>query len=503
MGDWIQMGRLRKWLRRVPIPAAFIICGLSCLLAALALTKLTVWFAQKNMSEIAEEHEMQFIPVGAAYLDMQLNPAGIEYQDMDWVTRLEQDPERLMEDPLQEQDSSQIQDSSQNQDSSQAQDFSQEQDSTQDQNATVINIEPAHFYRNLHSQVVYYEGSRNAGEDRNDPELGVYVMNIGTVKEEDRTKYDFFAGLNGIAAVLWYSVCLCLAALVFYQWKLKKPFRALNQAVQKISENDLNYQLEYDGQDEFGRLCRAFERMRQELVCNNQKMWDSVEERKRLNAAFAHDLRTPITILQGHTDMLLDALEEDDVSGREFKGSVHAISQQVRRMNAYVDTMGTLQRLEDYEPCPRPIQSSALKELVSETAALLFPKGRVEIQSDLKEMELLLDKEAFAQICENLVSNAARYAREKISVSLHQEQETLLLTVEDDGVGFSRKDLVNATLAYYRGDKTEAGAMTHFGLGLYICGLLAGKMGGDLSLENAPGGGARVKVKLRYYSREQ
>ena len=479
MGDWIQMGRLRKWLRGVPIPAAFIICGLSCLLAALALTKLTVWFAQKNMSEIAEEHEVQLIPVGATYVDLGL------FQEFEW------EPERHEEGPLQEQDFSQVQDTY------------QVQDASKEQNATVIHVEPSQFYGILQEQSVSYEIGAFSGVDKNDTELSVYVMNIGTVREEDRTKYDFFVGLDDIAAVLWYSVCLCLAALIFYQWKLKKPFRALNQAVQKISENNLNYQLEYDGQDEFGRLCRAFERMRQELVRNNQKMWDSVEERKRLNAAFAHDLRTPITILQGHADMLIDALEEDGISGREFKGSVHAISQQVRRMNAYVDTMGALQRLEDYEPCPRPIQSSALKELVSETAALLFPKGRVEMFSDLEEQELLLDKEAFAQICENLLSNAARYARERISVSLRQEQETLLFTVEDDGVGFSRKDLANAALAYYRGDKTEAGAVTHFGLGLYICGLLAGKMGGDLSLDNGPGGGARVTVKLCHYSREQ
>ena len=472
------MGRIRKWLRRVPIPAAFIICGLSCLLAALVLTKATVWFAQKNMSEITEEHEMQFIPVGAAYMNIQLEPAGTAYEDMDRVLELEQDPEKLEKEPLQEQDSSLA------------------QDSAQEQYAAVVHLEPVHFYGNLQSQFVYYEDSRIDGGDRYDSELGVYVMNVGTVKEKDRTRYDFFAGLNGIAAVLWYSVCLCLAALIFYQWKLKKPFRILNQAVQKISENDLNYRLEYDGQDEFGKLCHAFERMRQELVSNNQKLWDSVEERKRLNAAFAHDLRTPITILQGHTDMLLGALEEEGASGREFKGSVNAISHQVRRLNAYVDTMGTLRRLEDYEPCPRPVQASALKELVSETAALLFSRGRVEIFSDLEEQELLLDKEAFAQICENLLSNAARYAREKISVSLRLEQETLRLTVEDDGIGFSRKDLTNASLAYYRGDKTEAGAVTHFGLGLYICGLLARKMGGDLNLDNGPGGGARVTVRI-------
>ena len=461
------MDRIRKWLRRVPIPAAFIICGLSCLLAALALTKATVWFARKNMSEIAEEHELQLIPVEATYID----------NDQSW--KFELDPWEL-EEPLQKQDSSQAQDSSPEQD------------------AAVIPLEPNNTYDILWPQPVYYESLEFDGVDKNDTTQPVFVMNIGTVMEEDRTRYDFFAGLNGIAAVLWYSICLCLAAFIFYQWKLKKPFRVLNQAVQKISENDLNYRLEYDGQDEFGRLCHAFERMRQELVCNNQKMWDSVEERKRLNAAFAHDLRTPITILQGYADLLLSALEEDGDSNREFKGSVHAISRQVRRLNAYVDTMGTLQRLEDYEPCPRPLRPSALKELVSETAELLFPEGKVEIFSDMEERELLLDKETFAQICENLLSNAARYAKEKISVSLHQEQDTLIFTVEDDGVGFSRKDLANASLAYYRGDKTEAGVVTHFGLGLYICGLLAGKMGGDLSLGNAPGGGAKVTIKLRH-----
>ena len=456
------MDRIRKCLRRVPIPAAFIICGLSCLLAALALTKATIWFAQKNMSEIAEEHEMQLIPVEATYI---MNNERLQQFEWDFE-----------EYPLQEQG------------------FYTEQ------NATVVPLDPEPFYGILSRQPVYYESAKYDGEDKNDTGQNVVVVNIGTVKKEDRTRFDFFVGLNGIAAVFWYSVCLCVAAFLFYQWKLKKPFRTLNQAVQKISENDLNYRLEYDGQDEFGRLCHAFERMRQELVSNNQKMWDSVEERKRLNAAFAHDLRTPITILRGHTDLLLSALDEDDVSAREYKSSIHAISNQVRRMNAYVDTMGTLQRLEDYEPCPKPVQSSALKELVSETAALLFPKGRVEIYSDLEEQELLMDKEAFAQICENLLSNAARYAKEKISVSLHQEQETLSLTVEDDGVGFSRKDLANAALAYYRGDKTEAGAVTHFGLGLYICSLLAGKMDGNLNLENAPGGGARVTVKFQLIS---
>lgn len=108
--------------------------------------------------------------------------------------------------------------------------------------------------------------------------------------EEDRKKYNFYEGLDNMAAILWYSVCLCLASLVFYLWKMKKPLRVLNQAARKISDNDLNFRIDHIGQDELGRLCQAFESMRQELEQNNRKLWNSMEERKRLNAAFAHDL---------------------------------------------------------------------------------------------------------------------------------------------------------------------------------------------------------------------
>ena len=324
----------------------------------------------------------------------------------------------------------------------------------------------------------------------------LFKQNI-SLPEEAKKQYDFYVGLDDIAAVLWYSVCLCLAALIFYLWKLKKPFRVLNQAVQKISANDLDFRIEYEGQDEFGRLCHAFEIMRQELVQNNKKMWNSVEERKRLNAAFAHDLRTPLTVMRGHTDLLLTTITEDTDPGGDMASSVHAISNQITRLGSFADTRGSLQRLEDYEPCLKHIPSSALIEMVSQAAAALFPNGQAEIHSELEEQELLLDKEALAQICENILSNAARYVKEVVMISLRQAQEYLIMTVEDDGTGFTKKDLANASLAYYRGEKTQTDAVSHFGLGLYISSILAEKLGGDLQLANGKNGGAKVQIKIR------
>ncbi len=344
------------------------------------------------------------------------------------------------------------------------------------------------------------------GQGEQDDQLPAYVVRTDggqllwqniSLPEEAKKQYDFFVGLDDIAAILWYSVCLCLAALIFYLWKIKRPLRVLNQAVQKISENNLNFHIEYEGQDEFGRLCHAFEIMRQELEQNNKKMWNSVEERKRLNAAFAHDLRTPLTVMRGHTDMLIGTVAEGPDPDGEMASSIYAISNQITRLSTFANTMGSLQRLEDYEPCLKHIPSSALTEMVLQTAAALYPNGQVEIHAELEEQDLMLDKEALAQICENILSNAIRYVKEVITISLEQEQGYLIITVEDDGTGFTKKDLANASLAYYRGEKTQPDAASHFGLGLYISSILAEKLGGGLHLTNGTGGGARIQIKVR------
>ena len=415
------MDRIRKWLRRASIPVAFIICALSCLLAANSLTKATVWFAQKNMNEIEGEY-VSILPL-----------------DMDEALTGE-------------------------------------------------------FTDNLGVQLIDGEQAPAYVVCTDDGQL---LWQTFSLSEEAKKQYDFYVGLDDIAAVLWYSVCLCLAALIFYLWKIKKPFRVLNQAVQKISANDLDFRIDYEGQDEFGRLCHAFEIMRQELEQNNKKMWNSVEERKRLNAAFAHDLRTPLTVMRGHTDMLLSTITEDSDPSGEMASSIHAISNQITRLGSFADTMGSIQRLEDYEPCPKYIPSSVITEMVSQTAAALFPNGQVQIHSELKDQDFMLDKEALAQICENILSNAARYVKEVVTISLEQEQEYLIITVEDDGTGFTKKDLANASLAYYRGEKTQADAVSHFGLGLYISSILAEKLGGGLQLANGINGGAKVQIKIR------
>lgn len=465
------MGRIRKRLRGVPLPVAFIICALCCILAAFGATKATIRFAENKLKGIMDKYKsdeiVKIIPTDNSEffailgVDSNINrdEIGIEYippkngsSDENLVTYQPGNPVGFN-----------IQNNAESNENPTGGEFVEFP-------ATVV---PINSSENSNEQIVRYK-----------------------LQDADQKKYDFFSRLNGIAAILWYSVFLAIAALVFYLCKIKKPFRVLNTAVQKISDNDLNFRIDYARQDEFGRLCQAFEAMRQELVKSNQKMWNSIEERKRLNAAFAHDLRTPLTVIRGYIDLLLDNFG-NDVNDNEARGFVNEISDQIVRLNKFTDTMGTLQRLEDYEPCRKNVSSSEVTEMISETATLLFPNGKAEVISELEEQNLNLDKEALAQICENVLSNAARHAKKKITAQLRQDREYITIIIEDDGAGFTKKDLENAALVYYRGEKSESGTSPHFGLGLYISSLLAEKLGGNIRLDNGENGGAKISIKIR------
>ena len=95
---------------------------------------------------------------------------------------------------------------------------------------------------------------------------------------------------------------------------MKKPIEVLNAASQKIAENDLGFTVEVPCGNELGRLCGSFEKMRAALLELNREHWAQMEERRRLNAAFAHDLRTPLTVLRGRATLLEMCIRDRSIS---------------------------------------------------------------------------------------------------------------------------------------------------------------------------------------------
>jgi signal transduction histidine kinase len=275
--------------------------------------------------------------------------------------------------------------------------------------------------------------------------------------------------------------CIIAAALLFYRNKLKKPLAELMAASEKISNSDLDFSIEYDSKDELGQLCTSFEIMRTTLANNFSEMWRQVEERKQLNAAFAHDLRTPLTVLKGYNEMLQTS---EHIQTRE---TATTMGKHISRMETYVSSMSNLQRMEDTQPEYKLISlQSFLSSLYESVNIVCAQNGKtLLLQNEVSIPQLSLDSSFVSQVCNNLISNAVRYAGNTVTLSFTLENGGLLLSVSDDGKGFDKNNLHKVTAPYFT---EETDHSEHFGLGLYICKLLCEHHGGYLKIDNISNG---------------
>lgn len=132
---------------------------------------------------------------------------------------------------------------------------------------------------------------------------------------------------------LWVIFVFTMTGILFYKRELEEPVKLLMDASAKISDNCLDFSIVCHKKNELGMLCQSFEKMRDALYRNNQEMWRMLEERKNVNTAFSHDMRTPITVLKGYRDLL-----ENYIPGGEVRvcGVPVERAGQVRGMIGYL-----------------------------------------------------------------------------------------------------------------------------------------------------------------------
>ena len=284
--------------------------------------------------------------------------------------------------------------------------------------------------------------------------------------------------------VLFPVTGLAAAGALFYRWKLKEPITLLLEGTRRIQAHDLDFALPAVSADELGQICAAFERMRRELLKSNRELWRQGEERKRLNAAFAHDLRNPVTVLKGSVKLLQQAPADPQALDR--------LENYTARIEQYVEAMSSIQRLEQMPVRTAAVPLTVLRRELEETARLLAPALETAVRGpDGGAAEI--DHGIFLTIAENLIGNGARFARSRLEITLALEEDVLSLSVADDGPGFPDQLLKSGPKPF--GKTEESG--THFGMGLYTSGLLCRKHGGGLRLESSASGGAAAIASLR------
>lgn len=304
--------------------------------------------------------------------------------------------------------------------------------------------------------------------------------------------HDFFA----ISTVGIY-VCAVIVAgtYIFYKQKLSGSLKALMEGIEQIAGNNLDFSIQYDTEDELGMLCRSFERMKNELQNNYKRIWYMTEERRKLNAAFAHDLRTPLTVLQGYTDFLDEYILFPEKEDTKLLETNRMMAYYIKRLEDYVEVMNNIQKLEDTPVKIQTIPIHSFMKMLEDNITLTAKEyGKdIFVINEANIQEVKGDISLIFRVLENVMRNACHYSKNKVSVRLYEQSYLLSFEMIDDGAGFSPEALERALNPFYTSGQSES---PHIGLGLNICKILCEKHGGSISISNTSDSGARVQFSF-------
>lgn len=293
---------------------------------------------------------------------------------------------------------------------------------------------------------------------------------------------------------------MILAIFLFYRKRLARPLSILEDSVEKIRRNDLDFHVSYDSRDELGMLCDSVETMRLELFRDKEEMWRLMERQKELNAAFAHDLRTPLTVLRGYTDFLARYIPEGRISREKLQSTLGLMAEHLKRLEDYSRTMKGIRSIEEVPFSPEKTTVQSMERKIKEVVFALNQVRDVKIIYTAKQQpdaSIYMDDSLVMEVLENMLSNAIRYAGKQIEVMSDYDADSRewILTVRDDGPGFSEEQLDKALKPYYK-ETEDGGPDEHFGIGLHICRELCKKHGGTLNVANSIRGGAVVTASF-------
>jgi two-component system sensor histidine kinase BaeS len=313
------------------------------------------------------------------------------------------------------------------------------------------------------------------------PRPGRRPMGAREILFQSRIRDGIWTG-TGVAALIGVLFALLVAQ------RMVRPVADLTSAARVISGGGTPPPVPVRGDDEIAELARVFNRMAERLAADE-------EQRRRLFAGVAHELRTPLSVIQGTLEGMLDRVLEPTP---ERIATLHSQTVLLARLVTDLRDLSLAQagqlRLN--------LQAVDAGPLVRETLEALSPLAEqrgVAVRSDvpLGLPRLDVDPDRLRQIVQNLVENAVRYtpAGGEIRVTMRAaDPDAIRIAVSDTGVGVAEADLPHIFRHFYRADQSRARTSGGTGLGLAMVKSLVEAHGGRVSVESAAGRGSTFTV---------
>lgn len=315
-----------------------------------------------------------------------------------------------------------------------------------------------------------------------------YLVPSGMQARPDRRSAEFLA--NTYRAIAWSMMgATALAVLMglLLSRTLLKPLRQLQVGIQALQRGEAPSAVGTTRRDEFGEVLSAFGEMHQEVVRNQQA-------RRQLTANIAHDLNTPLSVISGTLEGILDGT---------FKPTPQRLQRIHRETGHVAQLVNDLRFLSladagELHIHPKPTDVAALLTDVASNFREMSEQQGITLHADLpgEDLTAFADQVRITQVVQNLLNNALAYTQSGGEVRIRAVREARLVrvSVQDTGSGISPEDLPRVFERLYRADASRSTSGS--GLGLSICKSIVEAHGGEIQLSSALGRGTTVTFTL-------
>jgi two-component system OmpR family sensor kinase/two-component system sensor histidine kinase BaeS len=317
---------------------------------------------------------------------------------------------------------------------------------------------------------------------------------VGSMIDSSLTGVDeaFLASVT--AALVWatgVSAALALVMGLLFAARITKPLAALAAAAKGVASGEPGPPVAVVGRDELAELSASFNEMTAEL-----RRLDAAK--KQVIADSAHELRTPVTLIQGTIEAMIDGIFPLDVPTLE---SVH---EETVRLARLIDTLRELEIIESGE-LELSLEGVDLGETLKRALALFAPAARakgIRLEEEGPPLPPPLvkgDRLRLDEVVYNLLSNAIKYSPEGGRVRVREgggRGNLVVFSVDDSGPGIAPEERGRVFERFYRIDKSRASETGGRGLGLAIASEIVRAHGGGIRIEDSELGGASFIVSL-------
>ena len=287
--------------------------------------------------------------------------------------------------------------------------------------------------------------------------------------------------------------------------RITKSLDILGDGVKQIQNNNFSYRVVHNTNDEFRSVCNAFNHMAEQLEASTNRRLKDEANRRELLAGISHDLRTPITTINGY----LDGLESGVASTPEMREKYFAtIKNNALNMKHIIEQLFLFSKLDmdEFPFSPHRVSvKHALSDMIEELADEYAMKGLViEIDDSFGNAFVNTDVLQLRRVLINILENSAKYRKEEIGrlkISASVDSDFIRLTFADDGPGVLPELLPNLFNAFFRSDPSRDTKGS--GLGLAISAKIIERSGGTIHAENADAGGLVIVIRLPIIKEEE